>query len=70
MDEPTTGLHFRDVTKLLDQVNLLVSKGATVVLIEHNSSALELADWVVELGPGSADQGGKLCFEGNIRVSH
>ena len=70
LDEPTTGLHFRDVTKLLDQVNLLVSKGATVVLIEHNSSALELADWVVELGPGSADQGGKLCFEGGIRVSH
>ena len=68
MDEPTTGLHFRDVTKLLSQVKLLVDNGATVVLIEHNSSALEMADWVVELGPGSASEGGRLCFEGLVEL--
>ena len=56
------------LTKLLDQVNELVKKGATVVLIEHNSSALEMADWVVELGPGSASEGGRLCFEGLVEL--
>ena len=49
-------------------MNELVKKGATVVLIEHNSSALEMADWVVELGPGSASDGGRLCFEGLVRA--
>ncbi|NBQ54402.1 MAG: hypothetical protein EBU49_12610, partial [Proteobacteria bacterium] len=64
MDEPTTGLHFDDVVRLLDQLKHLVSLGATIILIEHNSDVICAADWLVDLGPGSAEDGGKLVYEG------
>jgi len=64
MDEPTTGLHFDDVVRLLDQLKHLVSLGATIILIEHNSDVICAADWLVDLGPGSAEDGGQLVYEG------
>jgi excinuclease ABC subunit A len=64
VDEPTTGLHFSDVEKLLVSLRMLVAQGATVVLIEHNLDVIAQADWLVELGPGSADAGGKLVYSG------
>jgi len=64
MDEPTTGLHFDDVVRLLDQLRHLVSLGATIILIEHNSDVICAADWLVDLGPGSAEDGGQLVYEG------
>ena len=67
MDEPTTGLHFDDVTRLLDRLKHLVSLGATVIVIEHNSDVICAADWLVDLGPGSAEFGGTLIFEGEPR---
>ncbi|NDE15433.1 hypothetical protein EBZ80_10935 [bacterium] len=64
MDEPTTGLHFDDVVRLLDRLRHLVSLGATVILVEHNTDVICSADWLVDLGPGSAELGGNLVFEG------
>ncbi len=63
-DEPTTGLHFHDVQKLLDALNALVEKGHTVVVVEHNLDVIMAADWVVDLGPGGGKDGGQLVFEG------
>lgn len=65
MDEPTTGLHFDDVVRLLDRLRHLVSLGATVILVEHNTDVICAADWLVDLGPGSAELGGKLVYEGS-----
>lgn len=64
MDEPTTGLHFDDVARLLDRLKHLVGLGATVILIEHNSDVICAADWLVDVGPGSAEDGGRLVYEG------
>ncbi len=63
-DEPTTGLHFHDVQKLLDSFNALILKGHTVVVIEHNLDVIKTADWVIDLGPEGGEQGGGLVFEG------
>lgn len=63
-DEPTTGLHFHDVRRLLDAMNALVNKGHTVLIVEHNLDVIKNADWVVDLGPGGGKHGGKLVFEG------
>ncbi len=63
-DEPTTGLHFHDIQKLLDALNALVEKGHTVVVIEHNMEIIKSADWVIDLGPGGGKDGGKLLFQG------
>ncbi len=64
LDEPTTGLHFEDVTRLIRAVRRLVDQGCTIVLIEHNLDVVRAADWVVDLGPGSADEGGRLLYQG------
>jgi excinuclease ABC subunit A len=63
-DEPTTGLHFHDIRKLLDALNALVEKGHTVLVVEHNMEVIKSADWVIDLGPEGGSKGGKLLFQG------
>jgi len=63
-DEPTTGLHFHDINKLLDALNALVEKGHTVVIVEHNMEVIKSADWVIDLGPDGGVGGGELLFQG------
>ena len=63
-DEPTTGLHFYDVEKLLKSFDALLAKGHTIVVVEHNIDVIRAADWVVDLGPEAGDEGGNLVFAG------
>ena len=63
-DEPTTGLHFHDIRKLLDSMNALIDQGHSVLVVEHNTDVIRSADWVLELGPGPGDAGGGLVYEG------
>lgn len=63
-DEPTTGLHFHDITKLLKSINALVEQGNSVVIIEHNMEVIKAVDWVIDLGPEGGEEGGNICFEG------
>ncbi len=63
-DEPTTGLHFHDISKLLDSFNALIEKGHSIIVIEHNAEIIKSADWLVELGPEGGKAGGHLVFEG------
>jgi excinuclease ABC subunit A len=63
-DEPTTGLHFHDIKKLLKAFNALIDKGHSLVVIEHNPDIIKSADWVIDLGPEGGDKGGDLVFEG------
>jgi excinuclease ABC subunit A len=64
LDEPTTGLHFVDIQRLLDMVNRLVDMGNTVIVIEHDMDVVKSADYVIDLGPGSGDEGGKIVAVG------
>ncbi|HEX2394202.1 MAG TPA: excinuclease ABC subunit UvrA [Bacteroidales bacterium] len=63
-DEPTTGLHFHDIKKLLDSFNALIANGHTVVIIEHNPEVIKTADWIIDLGPEGGEEGGYLVFAG------
>ena len=63
-DEPTTGLHFHDIKKLLDAMNGLIEQGNSVLIIEHNTEVIKNADWVIDLGPEGGDGGGTVCFTG------
>jgi excinuclease ABC subunit A len=64
LDEPTTGLHFADIQRLLDVLNRLVEAGNTVVVIEHNLDVIRNADWIIDLGPEGGDRGGEIVAEG------
>ena len=63
-DEPTTGLHFHDIKKLLKAINALVDQGDSVIIIEHNMEIIKSADWIIDLGPDGGEKGGYLTFEG------
>ena len=63
-DEPTTGLHFHDINKLLGSFNALIEQGHSILVIEHNTDVIKSADWVIDLGPEAGDGGGKLVFAG------
>jgi excinuclease ABC subunit A len=64
LDEPTTGLHFADVEKLVGVLQDLTSKGNTVIVIEHNLEVVKNADWVIDLGPEGGDKGGRIIATG------
>ena len=64
LDEPSTGLHFADIQKLLDILHSLVDKGNTVVVIEHNIDIIKTADWIIDMGPDGGDKGGEIVVEG------
>ncbi len=64
-DEPTTGLHFHDIAKLLKAINALADQGHSVIVIEHNMEMIKCADWIIDLGPeGGEKKGGNLLFAG------
>ena len=64
-DEPTTGLHFHDIKKLLKALNTLIEQGNTILVIEHNMDMIKCADWVIDIGPEGGDKGGNVVFEGS-----
>jgi excinuclease ABC subunit A len=63
-DEPTTGLHFHDIQKLLAAFNALINQGHSVIVIEHNTDVLKTADWIIDLGPEAGDKGGNIVYSG------
>ncbi len=67
LDEPTTGLHFEDIKRLLSVLNQLVDKGNTVLIIEHNLDVIKAVDWIIDLGPEGGDQGGEIIAQGTPR---
>jgi excinuclease ABC subunit A len=64
LDEPTTGLHFEDIRKLLGVLSSLVDKGNTVLVIEHNLDVIKTSDWIIDMGPEGGSRGGSVIAEG------
>ena len=67
-DEPTTGLHMHDVKQFMLSVHALIEMGHSVLIVEHNMDVIRSADWILDLGPGGGDQGGRLCFSGSVEA--
>jgi excinuclease ABC subunit A len=65
-DEPTTGLHYHDISKLINSFNALVEMGHTIVVVEHNMDVIRAADWIIDLGPEGGMKGGNLVFQGRV----
>ena len=65
LDEPTTGLHFKDIENLIKVLNKLVDRGNTVLIIEHNMEIIKAADYIVDLGPEGGEEGGKIMVQGS-----
>ncbi|HUM66123.1 MAG TPA: excinuclease ABC subunit A, partial [Chitinophagaceae bacterium] len=63
-DEPTTGLHFHDIKKLLASFHALIEQGHSIIVIDHNTDVIRCADWLIDLGPGAGDEGGNLVYAG------
>ena len=63
-DEPTTGLHFHDIKKLLNSFSALIDQGHSLIVIEHNTDVIKSADWLIDMGPEAGDGGGKVVYEG------
>ena len=63
-DEPTTGLHFEDIARLLEAFQKLIQNGASVLIIEHNLEVIRNADWIIDLGPEGGDRGGRIVAQG------
>jgi excinuclease ABC subunit A len=76
LDEPTTGLHFQDISHLLEVLNKLVDRGNTVLVIEHNMDVIKVADHIIDLGPEGGDGGGVVLYQGEpygllkVKTSH
>ncbi|MCL4151641.1 UNVERIFIED_CONTAM: hypothetical protein GTU68_015404, partial [Idotea baltica] len=66
-DEPTTGLHFNDISKLLIAFEQLIDNGHSLVVIEHNLDVINNADWIIDLGPAGGDEGGKVIVKGTVQ---
>jgi excinuclease ABC subunit A len=64
LDEPTTGLHFADIIQLLDCFAALLAVGHSLIIVEHNLQLMRAADWIIDLGPGAADEGGRVVAQG------
>jgi len=65
LDEPTTGLHFKDIENLLKILNRLIDKGNSVIIIEHNMDIIKVSDYIIDLGPEGGEKGGKIIAEGS-----
>jgi excinuclease ABC subunit A len=65
LDEPTTGLHFADVVQLIDCFDALLAVGHSLIVVEHNMQMMKAADWIIDLGPGAADEGGSIVAQGS-----
>lgn len=63
-DEPTTGLHFHDIRKLLRSFDALIERGHTVLVIEHQLDVIKMADWIIDVGPEGGREGGQILFQG------
>jgi len=68
LDEPTTGLHFADIVRLVDCFDALIADGHSLIVVEHNPTLMQAADYIVDLGPGSAENGGTIVASGTPEV--